>query len=284
MDMMLEQFKIIFDRPEKIKKLRETILDLAVRGKLVDQDPNDEPASVLLERIKEEKERLIKDKKIKKEKPLADIDEEEKYFELPIGWQWCRLGRVSRQITDGAHKTPKYIEEGVPFLSIKNISKGYFDFSDVKFISKDEHESLIKRCKPEVNDLLFCRIGTLGKFKVIDIKEEFSIFVSLGLIKLFDNIYPKYMECTLNSPFLYRQYNKIKVDGSHTSKLNLTDIPKLVIPIPPLEEQKRIVAKVEKIINFIDKIQSTINNQNLLNKLVQAKTIEVEDEKLLIGN
>ena len=100
---MLEQFKTIFDRPEKVKKLREMILDLAVRGKLVEQDPNDEPASVLLERIKEEKERLIKEKKIKKEKPLPEISEEEKSFELPEGWEWARLGNIGDW---GAGATP----------------------------------------------------------------------------------------------------------------------------------------------------------------------------------
>ena len=96
--MMLEKFKTIFDRPEKVKRLREVILDLAVRGKLVEQDQNDEPASVLLERIKEEKEKLIKEKKIKKEKALPEVSEEEKTFELPSGWIYVRMRNLAENI------------------------------------------------------------------------------------------------------------------------------------------------------------------------------------------
>ena len=248
----------------KAQDLKSSVLQLAIQGKLVEQNPNDEPASVLLEKIKAEKEQLIKEKKIRKEKPLTEITEEEKPFEIPDSWEWVRLGEISKQITDGAHKTPTYINAGVPFLSVKNISKGYFDLTDVKYISIEEHNELIKRCKPEINDLLFCRIGTLGKFKIVDIDREFSIFVSLGLVKLSNNINPKYMEYLLNSPLLYKQYNNIKVDGSHTSKLNLRDIPNLIIPLPPLEEQIRIVDKIEEV---LEKIQEYDKAEKELTKL-----------------
>ena len=170
---------------ENISNTRNKVLRLAIQGKLVEQGEDDEPASVLLERIKVEKEQLIKDKIIKKEKPLPEISNEEKCFTLPKGWEWCRLGDICKQITDGAHKTPTYVEKGIPFLSIKDISKGYIDFSNTKFITEEEHERLIKRCNPQNGDLLFSRIGTLGKFKVIDVNEQFSIFVCVGLIKPF---------------------------------------------------------------------------------------------------
>ena len=242
------------------------MLQLAIQGKLVEQCEDDEPASVLLERIKAEKEQLIKDKIIKKEKPLPEISNEEKCFTLPKGWEWCRLGDICKQITDGAHKTPTYVEKGIPFLSIKDISKGYIDFSNTKFITEEEHERLIKRCNPQNGDLLFCRIGTLGKFKVIDVNEQFSIFVSVGLIKPFKYIQAKYLEILLNSPMLYGQYDKIKVVGSHTSKLNLGDIPKLLITIPPLEEQKRIIVKVNLIMDYLDKLQQEIESQEIILK------------------
>lgn len=251
------------------KALKDKILQLAIQGKLVPQDENDEPVSVLLEKIKAEKERLIKDKVIKKEKQLPEISDDEKSFTLPNTWKWCRLGNICKQITDGAHKTPKYVDAGIPFLSVKNISKGYLDFSDTKYISEEEHKSLISRCNPQRNDLLFCRIGTLGRFKVIDIDTEFSIFVSLGLIKLSDNIYPKYMEYVLNSTELYSQYYEIKVDGSHTSKLNLRDIPNLKVPLPPLAEQKRIVAKVDSLFKLIDELDN--NKQDLLQNIYDTR-------------
>ena len=269
----------------RVDELKNKILQLAIQGKLVPQDENDIPASVLLEEIK--KEKLIKEKKIKKEKPLPEITEEEKPFEIPKGWEWCRLGEICIQITDGVHKTPNYISEGVPFLSIKNISQGYFDFSDVKYISKEQHNELTKRCKPEFGDLLFCRIGTLGRFKVIDIEDEFSIFVSLGLIKLGDKISPKYAEIMLNSPFLYSQYYKIKVDGSHTSKLNLGDIPKVIIPLPSVAEQLRIVQKVDELFEIIDELsenkEAMIKNisdtrNKVLQLAIQGKLVEQNPE------
>ena len=271
----------------RVDELKNKILQLAIQGKLVPQDENDIPASVLLEEIKKEKEQLIKEKKIKREKPLPEITEEEKPFEIPKGWEWCRLGEICIQITDGVHKTPNYISEGVPFLSIKNISQGYFDFSDVKYISKEQHNELTKRCKPEFGDLLFCRIGTLGRFKVIDIEDEFSIFVSLGLIKLGDKISPKYAEIMLNSPFLYSQYYKIKVDGSHTSKLNLGDIPKVIIPLPSVAEQLRIVQKVDELFEIIDELsknkEAMLKNisdtrNKVLQLAIQGKLVEQKPE------
>ena len=103
----------------KAETLKKSILQYAMQGKLVAQDPNDEPASELLKRIKAEKEQLIKDGKIKKEKTLPPITEEEIPYELPQGWEWCRLGSILTKLTDGAHKTPTYTNSGIPFLSVK---------------------------------------------------------------------------------------------------------------------------------------------------------------------
>lgn len=226
----------------QLENLNQAILQEAVQGKLVKQDTKDEPASELLKRIKAEKA-----KSGKKEKPLPPIKPEEIPFEIPENWVWCRLGEIAKQINDGTHHTPKYVKEGIPFLSIKDISGGKIDFSNTKFITLEEHLELIKRCKPEKNDILFCRIGTLGRPSIIETDTEFSIFVSLGLIKTYFDIYDiKYLKYVLESPLLYYQYQKIKADGIHTPKLNLKDVPNLLIPLPPLSEQKRIVAEIEK--------------------------------------
>ena len=142
---------------EELKKqAKDKVLELAVTGKLVKQDPNDEPASVLLERIKVEKEKLIKEGKIKREKadlePISD-DDKNYYGQLPINWAWTNLSSLSKSITDGTHKTPKYLDSGIPFLSIANISSGSFD-NCPKYISPDEHNQLTKRAKPEYGDIL----------------------------------------------------------------------------------------------------------------------------------
>src|SRR5699024_5887305 len=132
---------------------------LAVKGKLVPQDDSDEPASLLLERIREEKDRLVKEKKIKKEKPLPEIGEDEIPYELPKGWEWVRLNNICSLITDGTHSTPKYTEYGVPFLSVKDLSKGFIDFSNTRFISEEEHTQLIKSCNPQYGDILLTKVG-----------------------------------------------------------------------------------------------------------------------------
>mgnify|MGYP001861150176 CR=1 FL=1 len=252
-------------------KLKKSILQYAIEGKLVKQDPNDEPASVLLERIKAEKEKLIKEGKIKRDKNESYIyqgDDKNYYekntknnqildisdyiFDIKKSWKWCTLGQLTKQITDGTHKTPEYTNAGIPFLSIQNISSGKFDLAHLKYISINEHKVLSKRCNPEVNDILLCRIGTLGKPIINKLDFEFSIFVSLGLIKLVLNEPLNYVYLVLSSPHISNFIDFIKVGGgTHTFKINVEDINKFPIPLPPLAEQQRIVNKVERLFNVL---------------------------------
>ena len=165
---------------------------------------------------------------------------------------WTRLGNLVQVLSDGTHKTPQYVAKGVPFLSVQNISSGKFDFTKLKYITQEEHSKLIQRVKPTYNDILFCRIGTLGKAIKCTLDFEFSIFVSLGLIRLVNFSMNDYMIILLNSPFGDRWIQENKVGGgTHTFKLNLVDIPHMLLPIPPLAEQDRIVAKVKKLLKLL---------------------------------
>lgn len=239
-----------------IKKLRELILELAVRGKLVPQNPNDEPASVLLERISAEKSQLVKDKKIKKAKQLPEVTEDDIPFKLPDGWCWGRVNELSKQVTDGVHHTPKYIDEGVPFISVKDLDGKTVSFDDCKYISHEQHVEINQRCNPEFGDILLCRIGTLGRATVVDTSEPFSLFVSVGLLKFFNEyLISDYLHKVFHSPLLLKQYDEIKAGGSHTNKLNLGDIPKLWLPVAPLNEQHRIVAKVDELMALCDQLE-----------------------------
>lgn len=187
-----------------------------------------------------------------------------KMTNLPQGWEWKSLGEICF-ITDGTHKTPNYIETGIPFLSVKNISKGFFDLSDVKYISLEEHNKLIKRAKPEFEDILICRIGTLGKAIKISLEFEFSIFVSLGLLKPKVKIISDYLVYFLNSYFIEGWINDNKVGGgTHTAKLNLNILEKCPIALPPLKEQERIVGILDESFAKIDE-SIKILEQNLLN-------------------
>lgn len=235
-----------------LEALKSKIIDAGIQGKLTEQLPEDGNAEDLYAAIQEEKARLSKEKKIKKSKTLPEITEEEIPFEIPDNWKWVRLVDLCKQVTDGAHKTPHYTEKGIPFLSVKDISSGFMDFSDTKFISTEEHEQLVKRCKPEKSDILFCRIGTLGKAIEIDTDIQFSIFVSLGLIKPIETRITRYLVYVLNSGYGYEWIKQHKAgDSMHAAKINLDMLRTFPVPIPPIKEMKRIVDKVNMLLDMI---------------------------------
>ena len=226
--------------------LRQSILQQAVEGKLCEQDPNDEPASVLLEKIKAEKERLVAEKKIKKQKPLPPISEEEKTFDLPKGWEWCRLGELVTSVTDGPHYSPEYHDKGIPFISGRNITLKGIDFSTAKFISPQLHEELSKRCRPETGDILYTKGGETGKAVVNNIDFEFNVWVHVAVLKPSTFVYNKYLALALNSPHCYALSQKY-THGTGNRDLGLTRMIKITVPLPPANEQQRIVQRVTKL-------------------------------------
>lgn len=208
--------------------------------------------------------------------PLKDNAKEN--YQLPQDWEWKSLGEICF-ITDGTHKTPNYIETGIPFLSVKNISKGFFDLSDIKYISLEEHNKLIKRAKPEFGDILICRIGTLGKAIKISLEFEFSIFVSLGLLKPKVKIISDYLVYFLNSYFIEGWINNNKVGGgTHTAKLNLNILEKCPIALPSLKEQEQIASYLDELsLNIKDlkqNYQAQIKNLQELKKSLLDKAFK----------
>ena len=186
------------------KKLRQKILDLAIRGKLVPQDPNDEPASLLLERIRAEKERLIKEGKIKRSKKTAE-DETEAPFEIPESWEWCLLPDLcSIPITDGTHQTPTYTdkEQGIPFISSKDVTSQKINWNNIKFITRDLHESLYKRIAPQRDDILLAKNGTTGVAALVEDDFIFDIYVTLAVVRpIKELVHPIYLWRVINSSF-----------------------------------------------------------------------------------
>lgn len=156
-EIFFENFELLADAPNGVQKLRELILQLAVQGKLVLQDPDDEPAAVLLEKIKAEKKQMVNEKKIKK--TTQYIDFEDLPFEIPSSWVISNLQSITSLITDGEHKTPPRTSMGIPLATAKNIRDGYLDFTTTDFISNDIAKKCWNRCEPNHNDIL---IGSLG--------------------------------------------------------------------------------------------------------------------------
>lgn len=158
-----------------------------------------------------------------------------------------RLDTLCHRITDGSHYTPHYVESGIPFISVKDITGGAIDFDAARRISEEEHCELTKRCKPERDDVLLTKIGTTGYAKVVDVDREFSIFVSLALLKIKkDRLMPRFAEHMLNSSRL-KQIAKDGTRGVGNQNLVLKFIRDFPMPVPPLENQARIVEELDEL-------------------------------------
>lgn len=257
-----EYFDSLFTTEKSIEMLKQTVLQLAVMGKLVPQNTGDEPASVLLEKIAEEKEQLIRDKKIKKEKSLLTITDDEKPFELPQGWVWCRLQSISSKITDGDHQTPPRISSGYRLLSAKNIRDGFLDMDNCDYISEADYIKSRERCCPEKGDILIVSVGgTIGRSSLVSNDDQFALVRSVAMIKplLFNSAYLKY---AMDSPFLQNSIHSNKRGGAQPC-LYLSEISKFVFAMPPLEEQKRIVAKVDELMRISDQLKDKLQQSQV---------------------
>ena len=251
----LEAFNKKF--PEDMKK---SILQMAMQGKLVEQRPEEGTADELYEQVVAEKAQLIKEGKIKKEKPLPEITEDEIPFEIPSSWKWVRFQEVCAVLTCGYASTPEYVAEniGMPFISAKNIKPYKFMPDDHKYIKRELYDKLTQTCCPKKNDILLTRVGAgIGEAAIIDIDMEFAIYVSLTLIKLVDykQLDNRYILYWLNSPIGTDNARKnIFGKGASQGNLNVNNVRTFLVPLPPLEEQKRIVAKIEELLPYCDQL------------------------------
>ncbi|MFR8652778.1 restriction endonuclease subunit S [Megamonas funiformis] len=235
--------------PDKLKK---SILQSAIQGKLTEQLATDDNVEDLLQAIKEEKERLIKEKKIKKQKPLPEITEEEIPFEIPKNWKWVRANDIL-DVRDGTHDTPKYVVKGVPLVTSKNLDNGKLNLSNIKYISKNDSEKINLRSKVNLNDILFAMIGTIGNPVIIKKDIEMSI-KNIGLFK-------SYRENAINMDYIYylllymQDILKQQVSSGVQKFVSLTELRRLMMPLPPLAEQKRIVEKLDKLLADIEELK-----------------------------
>jgi len=244
-------FDTLFTTEASIDQLKQTILQLAVMGKLVPQDTNAEPARELLKCIQAEKAKLIAEGKIKKEKPLPDIGEDEKPFELPVGWEWARLDAITSKITDGEHISPLKTEAGMKLLTAKHVLDDGITLEDPQYVSLDDGIRFRERCDPKTGDVLICSRGTIGRCCAIEVYEEFCLMGSVILARPSGQIAPRYLACYLKSEagqFFIRGATK----GMAVNALYLKDIRLCSVPVPPRAEQHRIVAKVDELMALCD--------------------------------
>ena len=270
------------------KVLRQKVLDLAIRGKLVPQDPNDEPASVLLERIRQQKQQMVKDGKLKakdiKNDTIIFVSEDnlhyEKFadgsvksiedeipFELPDGWAWSRLGAVAEAIGDGDHQPPPQTSFGVPFLVISNVSGGRLSFENTRFVSKEYFSQLPETRKPRNGDLLFTVTGSYGIPVLIDSDDKFCFQRHIAIVR----------PCTISNRYLYvilgSSYVKsicdAKATGTAQKTVGLATLRELLIPVAPYKEQMQIYAQTQDALSIVDSVSS--DKEDLLNIIESAK-------------
>ena len=255
----LENLTSLTTRPSHIKALRQTILSLAIRGKLVAQNPTDEPASALLERIALEKARLAKTGEIKKERRHQLTNEDQGDFQIPPSWSWCRLGSLSKIVTSGSRDWAKYYSnKGAVFVRMGNLSKDHYrlrldNIQRVNAPSDGEGT----RTRLKAGDLLISITGDVGMLGFIP--ENFGeayINQHTAMVRPMDEVKGRYLPELLRSPFAQQQFNAPQ--RGIKNSFRLTDITEFLVPLPPLAEQYRIVAKIDELMALCDQLEESL--------------------------
>ena len=270
------------------KALRQKVLDLAIRGKLVPQDPNDEPASVLLERIRQQKQQMVKEGNLKAKdikndtiifvgednlhyEKFADGSvkciEDEVPFDLPDGWAWARLGAVAEAIGDGDHQPPPQTSFGVPFLVISNVSGGRLSFENTRFVSKEYFSQLLETRKPRNGDLLFTVTGSYGIPVLVDSDDKFCFQRHIAIVRpcIISN---RYLYVILGSSYV-KSICDAKATGTAQKTVGLATLRELLIPVAPYKEQMQIYAQTQNALSIVDSVSS--DKEDLLNIIESAK-------------
>ena len=304
---IVEKLDFLFAKTKKAKEIIEeikvdienkkiSILDRAFKGVLTSKWRNENKVSDVKELLK-----LINNEKIKKweedclqaekngnkkpKKPIIKevkdmiVPVEEQPYKLPDSWVWVKLDNLCSKITDGTHKTPKYTDSGVPFISVKDIYDNQVSFDNTKFISQEEHNELYKRCNPKYDDILLTKSGTIGRTAVIKTQNEFSLFVSVALLKNYKNI----IDSSYLSLNIQDFFNKINISqtikGGVIKNYHITDMKEQLIPLPPLEEQQEIVRILDEVLENENKVKELLELEeriDILEKSILNKAFKGE--------
>ena len=269
------------------QQLKNSILQMAVQGKLVPQDPGDEPASVLLRRIKAEKQELIKAGKIKKDKKSSEIFRgathnlpyafceqigkeirdisDEIPFEIPESWEWVRLSSICTKLVDGDHNPPKGEKSTTQYymLSSTNINHNTLvELNKVRYLNKEIFEKENSRTKVSVGDVFFTSVGSLGRSCVFQGGHNICFQRSVTVISTL--IYNYYLKYFFDNPFFQDKIVR-EATGTAQKGFYLNQLSECIIPLPPLSEQHRIVAKIEQLLPFIEKYEQAETQLTALN-------------------
>ena len=254
---LIDRFEAAWNKLEEFNKrfpsdMQKSILQLAIQGKLVEQRSDEGTGEELFQQIQAKKQALIKSGKIKKEKPLPEISDDEIPFDIPHSWKWVRFSEVI-DVRDGTHDTPKYVTDGVPLVTSKNLVDGEIDFDTTKLISYEDAEQINMRSGVDNGDILFAMIGTIGNPVLVKKDREFCI----KNMALFKAVSQDLLDMNYLLLFLQNEQHamKKKASGGVQSFVSLKFLRNYLLPLPPVAEQKRIVAKLEEILPLCERLK-----------------------------
>lgn len=246
----LEQFNAKF--PEDMKK---SILQYAIQGKLVEQRPEEGTAEELYRQIQTEKKRLIKEGKIKKEKPLPEIAEDEIPFDIPESWKWVRLSNIAESIVDCPHSTPKYLDMETEYCTIDtNCIDEKGDITKWRYVDADTYTARIARLTPQKDDIVYTREGSICRAAILPEDPKVCLGQRVMLIRSATGVFPQFIRRLLMSPMVIRKLTE-QQKGIGAKHVNVSDVCNLILPLPPLAEQKRIVAKIEELLPLCERLK-----------------------------
>jgi type I restriction enzyme S subunit len=282
-----------------LERYRASVLKSAVEGRLTEEwrkeHPQEEDGQILLNRILRErrenweKDQLAQFKKKGKEPPKnwqskykePSAPDTSELPELPDGWVWATVEQLSTKVTDGVHKKPVYVANGIPFITVRNLTAGPgISFEETSFVRPEDHAEFCKRTHPEKGDLLISKDGTLGVVRAIRTEEPFSIFVSVALVKPVDRAMTRYWEIAFCSPQVQRQ---MVGKGSGLQHIHLEDLRQDCIPLPPLAEQEQIVTLVEERLSQIESAEKTIDAELIRSKRLRQGILKRAFEGKLVS-
>jgi type I restriction enzyme S subunit len=262
-------FDTLFTTEASIDQLKQCILQLAVMGKLVPQDPSDDPASDLLKQITKEVHSYSKLEGIRAPQPDG-IDVRQEPFSLPQSWKWVRLCSLFRVITDGDHQPPPRSDNGVAFLTIGNVTTGVLDFEDCRLVPEAYFRSLAPYRTPEKGDILYTVVGaTYGRPAIVDTDREFCVQRHIAILKLARNSDLRFVFWLMSSPLVYEQASQ-STTGTAQPTIALRPLRNFLVPLPPLQEQRRISSKIDQLIGICDALKAKLAT-------AQAERVQVAD-------
>ena len=246
----LEQFNAKF--PEDMKK---SILQYAIQGKLVEQRAEESTGEELYQQIQAEKQHLIAEKKIKKEKPLPEIAENEIPFDIPESWKWVRLNNIAESIVDCPHSTPKYLDMETEYCTIDtNCIDGKGDITKWRYVDADTYTARIARLTPQKDDIVYTREGSICRAAILPEGPKVCLGQRVMLIRSANGVFPQFIRRLLMSPMVIRKLTE-QQKGIGAKHVNVSDVCNLILPLPPLAEQERIVAKLEEILPLCERLK-----------------------------